>query len=436
MGLAMRDILLALIVLVLIPFILRSPYIGALGWAWVSYFSPDALAWSFAQSIRFNLLVAVAFILAFVFTKEPRQMPWSATVWLLLAFIVWMLLSTQFAKYPDEAWPQAVKNCKIFLMTFLTIIVVNTRERINGLVWVIVLSVGFWVIKGGVFSVLTGGQYMVRGPEGTSLDGNNTIGMVGILIIPLFRYLQGEVSRRWLKHLLTVFMVLSVATALGSYSRGALLAAFSMGTFLWWKSPGKVPIAVAILVIGLVGMQLMPERWTTRMDTIETYEEDASAMGRINAWWAAWNFTLDHPVLGGGFGMVDQELFDLYAPNPEDVHDFHSNYFSVLAHHGFPGLALWLLVWITAWRDGTRVTKLAKEVPDLQWAVNLVAMLKVSLMGYFVGGAFLNLGYFDLAFHMWAILVIVSGIVHSHLSSSLKIEQTAQVTPNQNSPWH
>ena len=44
----------------------------------------------------------------------------------------------------------------------------------------------------------------------------------------------------------------------------------------------------------------MPDQWFDRMNTIQSYQEDASAMGRINAWWFAFNLANDHPITGGG----------------------------------------------------------------------------------------------------------------------------------------
>jgi O-antigen ligase len=44
----------------------------------------------------------------------------------------------------------------------------------------------------------------------------------------------------------------------------------------------------------------MPQQWYDRMSTIQTYDQDQSAIGRINAWHMAYNMAKDRP-LGGGF---------------------------------------------------------------------------------------------------------------------------------------
>ena len=45
-----------------------------------------------------------------------------------------------------------------------------------------------------------------------------------------------------------------------------------------------------------------------------------SVAGRFNAWWFAWNVALDRPIVGGGLGVFNEELFQIYAPVPEDFH--------------------------------------------------------------------------------------------------------------------
>ena len=64
-------------------------------------------------------------------------------------------------------------------------------------------------------------------------------------------------------------------------------------------------------------------------------------MGRINAWWAAWNIATTH-VTGAGFDMYSYPIFALFAPNPLDLHAAHSIYFQVLGEHGFIGLTLFI----------------------------------------------------------------------------------------------
>ena len=180
-----------------------------------------------------------------------------------------------------------------------------------------------------------------------------------------------------------------------------------MGFFLWIKSRKKaitaIYLAVAVAILGAV----MPQAWYDRMNTIETYGKDASALGRINAWHTAFNVAKDR-VAGGGFEMFQAPTFRQYAPEPFNVHDAHSIYFEVMGEHGFIGIGLFLLLGIFSWFRAQQIISACKKDPDRKWASDLAAMIQVSLVGYATGGAFLGLAYFDLPYHLMVTLVLVA----------------------------
>ena len=200
-------------------------------------------------------------------------------------------------------------------------------------------------------------------------------------------------------------MLLCTVAALGSHSRGALLAIGAMATVLWWRSPGKLKYGLIIAVVGIVALAFMPETWMTRMTSISEYKADASALGRINAWWMAWNLASDR-FLGGGFEIYTPEIFSLYAPDSLDLHQAHSIYFQVLGEHGFVGLFLFLLLWGMVWRQAGKLRKEGLAQPETHWISYLGSMCQVSLAGYAVGGAFLSLAYFDLPYNLLLLVVL------------------------------
>jgi probable O-glycosylation ligase (exosortase A-associated) len=293
---------------------------------------------------------------------------------------------------------------KIMLMTAITLMVLRSRQDIQRLVWVIVISLGFYGVKGGLFTLVHGGTDRVWGPEGTFIADNNAIALALIITLPLMRYLQQTSARRWLRTLMTAAMVLTALAVLGSYSRGALLAIAAMLIYMWGKGHHKVlGAALLILMVPLV-LLLMPESWTARMDTISTYQEDSSALGRLNAWQMAINLGL-HRLLGGGFEVSGPLAFAMYAPDPQDVHAAHSIYFQALGEHGAIGLALYLMLGVATWRSAAWIKRHGANDPEWQWAAHLAAMIQASLVGFAVGGAFLSLLYFDVPYFLMAVVV-------------------------------
>jgi putative inorganic carbon (HCO3(-)) transporter len=402
----MRDLIIAAIVFGALPVIIFSrPRIGLYLYSWIGYMNPHRLTYGFAYSFPWAYILAVATLFGLIFSKEPKRMPWTREMTVLLLFILWMVITTAFAFYPELAWVQLEKVIKIQIMIFLTPLLINTRERLRTLVWIIVGSLGFYGVKGGLFTLLTGGSYHVWGPDGSFIAGNNEMALALLMTIPLMRYLQLSEPRKWMRLALGGAMLLSALAAMGSQSRGALVGAAAMGIFFWLKSRNKAFIAGLIIVAAIMVATIMPASWYTRMDTIDNYQQDASAQGRINAWTLAWNVATKR-VTGGGFDMFQIETFATYAPNPYDIHDAHSIYFMVLGHHGFIGLGLFLLLAFLAWRTGSWTIRRAKRDPDKRWAADLAAMCQVSMIGYATAGAFLGLSYFDLYYHVLMIIVM------------------------------
>jgi probable O-glycosylation ligase (exosortase A-associated) len=168
---------------------------------------------------------------------------------------------------------------KIFLMIFVAVLVINTRERLMALVWVIALSIGFYGVKGGIFTLMTGGAYHVQGPERSFIAGNNEIGLALCMTVPLLYYLSQMAEKIWVRNGLLGAAILSVLAALGTQSRGALLGLSVMGIFIWLKSRRKFQVAI----LSVRGARSVPGASVPvdRMSSIQNYEEDASAVGHL-----------------------------------------------------------------------------------------------------------------------------------------------------------
>lgn len=411
----MRDLVVTLIVFGSIPFIFKRPYIGVLMWVWISVMNPHQLTWGFATTFPFAAIIAVTTMASLLFTREPKNLPLTPVTWVLIAFVLWMNVTTVFALQLDLSLGQWNKVMKIMLMTFVTLMLLKTRQHVQLLIWVLVFSLGFYGVKGGIFTITGGGVDRVWGPEGTFIGGNNEIALALIMTIPLMHYLQTTAHNMWIRHGLTAAMLLSAAAALGTYSRGALLAIAAMGIFLWFKSRNKVSLGLLMAIAIPLLVMFMPEKWAERMDTIHTYEEDSSVQGRFNAWSMAFNLAKDRPLVGGGFEIYDLPIFYRYAPNPTDVHAAHSIYFQALGEHGFVGLGLFLLLGILTWRTGAWIIRNTKRMDEYKWASSLATMIQVSLIGYAVGGAFLSLLYFDLPYYLMSAMVVTRVLLEKEL---------------------
>lgn len=404
----MRDILVLGAVTAAALYALLHPYVGVLAWTWVSIMNPHRLAWSFAVNFPVAMIVGGCTLLGVVFTKDYKRLPMCAPVLVLILFMAYMCFSAAVAIVPTME--MFTRIMKILLMILVAIAVLETRKQIDLLIWVLVISIGFYGVKGGIFTILQGGSFRVWGPEGSFIEGNNEVGLAIIMTIPLMRYLQLTSPNKWVRRGMVLAMVLSALAALGTQSRGALLAIIAMTLLLWLRSDSKIISGVVIAVVSVALVAFMPSTWEERMQTIGVENMDSSALGRINAWQMAWNLAVDRPI-GGGFEVITPELFARYAPVPGDIHAAHSIYFQILGEHGFPGLFLFLTLWFLVWRYASRMRQRAKADPELKWAGDLGRMVHVSLIGYLVGGAFLSLAYFDLPYNLLVLVVAATEVI-------------------------
>lgn len=402
----MRDYFIFAIVFGLLPFAMKRPVVGILAFVWISLMNPHRLTYGSAYDFPFAALIAGTTMIGLLLSSEPKRLPVTAAPVVLVAFLGWMTVTGFFAFEPNLAWQGWSNVIKTVVMALIAMLVINQEKDIKALAWVMALSLGFYGLKGGVFTLTSGGMNRVVGPAGTYISDNNTLALGLIVALPLLWYLQSQARKAWLRLGLIGCTLLTLIATIGSYSRGALLGGAAMLFFLWLKSRQKLLTSTAIAVVALITLTFMPEQWFDRMNTIDDYQQDASAMGRLNGWQFAINVATNN-LTGGGFNAFTPEMFHVYAPVPTDFHVAHSIYFQVLGDHGFVGLGLFLFLMFCTWRIGTRVKKFCKDKPELKWAGDLATMCQVSIVGYAVAGAFLSMPYYDFYYYTIALLVLL-----------------------------
>ncbi len=405
----MRDIVLVLVIVYLMIKALRQLEYGAYLWTWLSLMNPHRMTYGFAFSVPWAMMSAAISLVTLPLSKDRKPLPINGGVITLILLWGWMTVTSIFSINPaDLVLERWIFVSKIILMLLLMMMMLRGRQQIDRLVWVVVLSVGFFAVKGGIFTVATGGSSRVWGPPGSMLEENNALAVATIMLLPLVYYLRETASRKWLRLVLGVCMLLMIASALGSQSRGALIALLAMALFLGAKSKHPIRFTLGLVLVLAVAIAFMPDSWTARMETIRDHQEEGSAMSRIYTWRTLLNVAMERPLVGAGFRADNLELFARYAPQDPQFAGFaglvwvaHSIYMQALGEHGFVGLALFVSIWIWLWFTASRLAREAAEVPELKdWMPLLLRMCQVSTIGYCVGGAFLSLMNVDLPYYL------------------------------------
>ncbi len=201
-----------------------------------------------------------------------------------------------------------------------------------------------------------------------------------------------------------------VSAIIATQSRGGLLGILSVtGVFAWQKVENK---ALLIMAGGAAASLLLVLAGISDRSSGGAAEDgiDASAMGRIYAWQAAWNMAVSNPLSGVGLNNFYYNYF-FYSPHWDGKnHAVHSTWLGVLAETGFVGFIIFCTVVIRLLKNNIQQVR---EVTQNPGAIPppLVASANACLagvVGFMVSGTFLTQGFTWPIYILFALSMAVS----------------------------
>ena len=409
-----RDVIVGVTVLLLLPRAFTRPFFGLLLFTWLAYMRPQDLCWGFAKTIRYSLYAAVAMYGGWFCYEHRKFTRWTTQTGWMLGLFVCLTISLILARR-DPSDNQATKwfdLLKVFLVTFFTVGMVDSKERLQKIAWVIGLSLGFFGVKYGLHGVLRGGR-ILQGPGGMMLDNNDLcLGMA--MNLPLLFFLRRTAQRRWLRRFLMVAFGLTCVAIVCTLSRGGFLTMGLVCLMILNKMKKSIlPWVFAGLSLLVVPFAL-PDDAKERLATLQDPTEEGSAAGRLYAWGVGLKMVAAHPFFGVGFeGFLSN--FRRYDPlqvrnksGVKTVRVAHNTYIQVWAELGTPALICFLSMLVSALLllRRTRAEAIRRGAP--QWIIDYANMIEVSLLAFMFGANFLNRAHFDLVYH----LVALSACLH------------------------
>jgi probable O-glycosylation ligase (exosortase A-associated) len=360
-----RDLVFVAFIGALLALGLRRPFLFVLTYAYVDIVAPQRLSYFLLNSIPLSLIVAALAIGSWLlvddksgFRVTPRQM-------LMLMLLAYVGTTTMHADFPVEAltkwdWVWKAMAFAIFLPFTL-----RTRLRIEAYLLFMMLSAAAIVIVGGIKTAASGGGY---GALNLMVDNNSglyegsTISTVAIAIIPLILWLArfGTIyPRDWRVRLFAYNLVFAcLLIPVGTEARTGLICIGLLVLLTLRDVKRRLLYIGLIAAAGAIALPLLPQSFTGRMQTIQSYQEDESASSRLAVWAWTWDYVKDHPF-GGGFEAYRQNRLKVKTVSAEGAGSaqvvdqqvvadngraYHSSYFEMLGEQGFPGLFMFLLL--------------------------------------------------------------------------------------------
>lgn len=416
----MRDAVVLIVILGSVPFCFVRPFYGVLMWTWIAYFNPHRYAWTqTVYNFPVAMVVAVPTLIGLLFERKLNRNILTRESALIPMLWIWMCVSLLYATqvplftgHIHSGTDRLTQITKILLMTFVTMLVVNSKPRLRQLVLVIALSLGVRALWASVFGIQTGGDFRVYGPHDSFLSDNNDFALGLNMTLPLMYFLIPGERRRWARIGLWACFLATILCVILTYSRGGLLGLATVLILIVLMSRHRIIAFSSLSIVALLILSFVPVAWTIRMDKMAHGEVDSSMMQRMIAWRTGWNLAMDHPITGGGLeAFPDVAVFQHYEPEPmpggRESAGPHSIYFQVVGELGFPGLALFVLLLGSCLFSLQVLRHQARRRDRFHWAIPYTQMFQISLAAFIVSGAFLGRAYFDLWFEIVACIVVL-----------------------------
>jgi putative inorganic carbon (hco3(-)) transporter len=386
-------------------------------WLLVSIFMEYARPASFIPIFRIPFLISaipLTLLLVVLFSKKVRPireiMTDSTAKW-MVAYIAMITLSVTYAMVTEYAF-NAFKLTVGYLGFFILLSsLVTTERRLYGVVVTLLVAHLF---------LLAMNPNVILDPESRNYvigatflgDGNDfSLSLCALLPCVLMVSIRSKhfMARLtlWAGALILLFAIVA------SQSRGATIGLAAVFGYLWLFSPNKGVTLAVIAAVVAVMLLYAPDAYFKRMNSITDYQNEGSAMGRIDAWKSSMRMAADSPLLGVGAGNFPVAYGTKYLPKgaPPAWKTAHSSYFLVLGELGVTGLVLLLGLVVSNFKGNSKVRKklapanVPSDDANVRSAIIRLRLLNAALIGFAVAGAFLSAAYYPHIFVLSGLMV-------------------------------
>jgi len=332
---------------------------------------------------------------------------------LMNAFAVLIFLSSIYAVYPDVSKEHYIDFYGWFVIYYLIITIVNTRERFYIFMLVIILSsakiaIGTswsWITRGFSFA-----SWGLMGPKGY-FQNSGELAILMLSLFPvafyLYYYLNCKVGKLE-KTLLIYFWVAPILTILGASSRGAQLALAVQLLVMFYKKIFRFKQLALVGVMLFSAYSLLPEEQKARF---EEAGQDKTSIQRKLYWKHGYEMIKEYPFLGiGFFNFPDyyQDHFgvDLLYPKAQLPHNI---FIQVGTDAGVISLLTYAAILLVGIYLSLKLG-LSNVYNECKIFMKGVA---VSLLGYGIAGQFVSVAYYPFLWIMVSLVVTCDATIFS-----------------------
>jgi len=386
---------------------IKRPYLALCCVIWIDILKPQDLSFSFLAGKPLSLIATMVFFISLLVNKKELSLPAKkGSTLLILVFMFWLTLSTYFAEFQVAAWIKHDYVIKTLFFSLFIPFVIDTRVKLEAFVGILVASIGYYAIIGGLRTFLGDGAYgelLVQSRAGDEgITETSTLSMIAVFTMPLVYYIYKNsiyASRiKFVKPLLAGLGFACLLTIIGTYARTGLVGLFVLFVLILYYSKHKIKIILAGIVIVIITIPFLSQDYLSRMGTLKNAEHESSALGRIVVWRWTLDYVKDRPFLGGGFSSYQANAGQLYRyMNSGDAirqrssgKAFHNIYIEALGESGYVGLSIFLSIIFVCWRMNVQIMN---KYVEGEWQAMMARTINIALIVYCVCGMFIGVAY-------------------------------------------
>lgn len=403
------------------------PFIAALAYIWIDIVKPQELAYSVITGLPLGLIAALLTALSYLINNKEKLPKFGAVMALLCFFAAWITLTTWLADPRILSWDKWDWAFKVVVFTVFIPFIFQSRTHIECLILAIIFSVSTIAFSAGVKTALGSGGYgvlAIMGSNNTGLSEGSTLATVGVMTLPLIHFVYRHsivfAHTRYFKPIILAIACTIALAVIGTNARTGLITGLLLLVIYVLRSKRKLLWILLILAAaGIASMKdLSNTAWGNRMSTINSYEKESSALGRIRVWQWTLGFVAENP-LGGGFdafklnriAAVKEDGNVYYDPGVVRGKAFHNIFFEVLGEQGIVGFATYITVILLTFVGLANIRKQCRDRSELAWASDLALRLRDALAILLTGGMFIGIAYQSYIFYLIAMSVVLSQLI-------------------------
>ncbi|UGA57733.1 O-antigen ligase family protein [Vibrio sp. VB16] len=353
---------------------------------------------------------------------------WHPSLSWLVAFWVLILIGIALASNRPIAI-EYFKNIywKIMIMTLAIIWIVNQAKYLSYITLLINFS-GLLVGSVAVYNSINGiglveGSRVTIGRDiGSMLGDPNDLALV--LMFPLAFSISTFITKKnplMLRMFAIVISAILIYSIIATQSRGGLLGTLAIFSVL---ALGKIRSKTLLFFLGITVTLFLyffagiSERASGGAAEIGV---DASAMGRLYAWQAAFRMSLENPLTGVGLNNFYSNYF-YYSSHWDGLnHAVHSTWFGVLAETGMLGLFVFISFIVSLIRTAKNTVNKVKTHTYPASVETMANAVYAGLIGTVISGTFLTQGFNWPIYILAALTICVAQIASQNENSKQEI---------------